>query len=58
MSFQDEHLPEYALPADMSSEERLLLSINNLLSIGEFDDEEISQDILKLDLTESFKDLT
>ena len=58
MSFQDEPLPEYAMPGDFSPEERLQLYINHYLEFDRLEDETQFQELSLGDMTEFFRDLT
>ena len=58
MSFQDEQLPEYAMPNDFSPEERLQLYINHYLEFDRLENETKFQELSLGDMTEFFRDLT
>ena len=58
MSFQDEQLPEYAMPGDFSPEERLQLYIDHYLEFDRLEEETALQELSILNMTEYFKDLT
>ena len=58
MSFQDEQLPEYAMPGDFSPEERLQLYINHYLEFDRLEELTEQQELSISDMTGFFTDLT
>ena len=58
MSFQDEQLPEYAMPNDFSAEERIQLYIDHCIEFDRLEELTEQQELSLGDMTEFFKDLT